>query len=128
MPSTSTASPSPAAYPPSCGWPPQPATHCPRAWPAGYRGVLVVAVSVPAQHRIAHLAALTGAAHAVGLRHAHHLALVDPARYHAATVDIDGAGTHRPSGHTHGDAATGPHGLTPHTDLLIFTREDDQHD
>src|SRR5439155_17214259 len=41
-------------------------------------GVLAVAVSVPAAHRISHLSALTGAAHAVGLRHVRHVAVLHP--------------------------------------------------
>jgi hypothetical protein len=90
--------------------------------------VLVVAVSVPAQHRIAHLTALTGAALAVGLRYLHHVAIVDPAADHAARSDIDCDGTSSRSGHTTGHAAAGRHTVAPHTDLLIFTSEDVRHD
>jgi len=41
-------------------------------------GLLAVAVSVPAAHRISHLSALTGAAHAVGLRQVRHVAVLHP--------------------------------------------------
>src|SRR6266508_1429649 len=41
-------------------------------------GLLAVAVSVPAAHRISHLSALTGAAHAVGLRQVRHVAVLPP--------------------------------------------------
>jgi hypothetical protein len=92
------------------------------------RGVFVVAVSIPAQHRIAHLTALTGAALAVGLRYLHHVAIVDPAADHAARSDIDCDGTSSRSGHTTGHAAAGRHTVAPHTDLLIFTSEDVRHD
>src|SRR6266511_143744 len=52
---------------------------------------LAVAVSVPAAHRISHLSALTGAAHAVGLRQVRHVAVVHPG-------PTPGSGRHRGGG------------------------------
>ncbi len=94
-------------------------------------GLLAVAVSVPAAHRISHLSALTGAAHAVGLRQVRHVAVVHPG-------PTPGSGRHRGGGAVappsigagdlcgHAPAAAG--GAAPHTDLLIFAAEAGHHD
>jgi hypothetical protein len=96
-------------------------------------GVLAVAVSVPAAHRISHLSALTGAAQAVGLRQVRHVAVlhpnpgpghypesgaVAPPDTHASTATADRGG--------HAPAAAGLG--APHTDLLIFAAEAGHHD
>src|SRR5262249_3914337 len=52
-------------------------------------GVLVVAVTVPAAQRTPHLTALTGAAHAVGLRHVRHIAIVAPDTPDVSTPPAD---------------------------------------
>jgi hypothetical protein len=56
-------------------------------------GVLAVAVSVPAAYRIAHLSALTGAVHAVGLRQIRHVAVLppEPARPTSASLHDSGS-------------------------------------
>jgi len=97
-------------------------------------GVLAVAVSVPAAHRVSHLSALTGAAHAVGLRQVRHVAVLHP--------DTTPGSGHHPGGaaappDTHASAATADRGghapaaaspAAPHTDLLIFAAEAGHHD
>ncbi len=93
-------------------------------------GVLAVAVSVPVAHRISHLSALTGAAHAVGLRQVRHVAVLDPdptprsAHHPGAAAPPRSGATTDACGHTPG--AAGP--VAPHTDLLIFAAEAGHHD
>jgi hypothetical protein len=101
-------------------------------------GVLVVAVRVPAPQRLSHLSALTGAARAVGLRDARHVAAFDPAatpeRRHrrvGVTAESDrdaNPDADHPGGHTLPDTTPYVGLVTPHTDLLIFAVEDDPHE
>jgi hypothetical protein len=104
-------------------------------------GVLVVALRVPALQRLSHLSALTGAARAVGLRDVRHVAAFDPAtsperRHHRAGAtpaepdrDADTVpDTDHPGCHTPPDTTPHVGVVTPHTDLLIFTAEDDPHE
>src|SRR6266545_781180 len=87
-------------------------------------GILAVAVSVPAAHRIAHLSALTGAAHAVGLRQVRHVAVLDPDATAGSERHPGSAATADMCGH-----APAPAGVAaPHTDLLIFAAEVGHHD
>ena len=91
----------------------------------------------PPAQRISHLTALTGAAHAVGLRQVRHVAVVDPdatpgcrSRPGSAEVappGLDDATVDRPSGHIPAGAGHGVGGLAPHTDLLIFAAEEGHH-
>ena len=98
-------------------------------------GVLVVAVTVPAAQRTSHLSALTGAAHAVGLRHVRHITVVGPDTPDAsarpggaddATPPVPDNGAAGAGKGDHTDAGVGR--LTPHTDLLIFVAEVGHHD
>src|SRR6266536_1250967 len=103
-------------------------------------GVLVVAVGVPAAQRIPHLAALTGAARAVGLRQVRHVAVLAPgatfgsghhpgSRRAAAQTGVNAdTAADRPADDSSADTATGVGQTTPHTDLLIFAAEEDHHD
>ncbi len=95
-------------------------------------GVLAVAISVPAVHRTSHLSALTGAAHAVGLRQVRHVAVLQPDPTPASGHHPGGGAAAPPrSGATadgcgHAPAAASP--VAPHTDLLIFATEAGHHD
>jgi hypothetical protein len=88
-------------------------------------GVLVVAVTVPAAQRTSHLSALTGAAHAVGLRHVRHIAIVDPdipdaSAHPACAGDATPPGPDADAGSQTTAGAGRP---TPHIDLLAFVAE-----
>jgi hypothetical protein len=98
-------------------------------------GVLAVAVSVAAADRIAHLSALTGAAHAVGLRQIRHVAVLsrEPARPTSTSVHDPGSDDAAPphadaSGDTGGHVPAPDAATAPHTDLLIFAAEAGHHD
>ena len=98
-------------------------------------GVLAVAVSVPAAHRISHLSALTGAARAVGLRQVRHVAVLHPDATPGSGRHPESGVAAPPDGHAntatadrsgHPPAVAGR--AAPHTDLLIFAAEAGHHD